>query len=361
MHIAAYANATECLLYLHSIDKLAFKARSASGHRPFHYACIGGALECAHVIVSLYEQSEIGDSLQDLFNDDYKDAKTNLPYLAAFSESPGILTIIFESGYNYEKYEKSQIEFTNLAINQVIKAKNIECLKIILRYLKPTKYSSGQTPLMLAVINNLNEAVSLLLKTKCSPEAKIADHKLIINGTPCKLNIISALSYACFSKNYEAVKMIAGVLDEKNVDIPENINAPAMIHSIVQSRDIRIAEIILQKNINVNRIDQDGRTAVHYMRDVGNEDEHIKMLDLLHKYGLNVNLCKKGKNSILGDFLSGIGKQFKIIEWLISKGADLDSKITQSGTGVNTTCRKYMEDLTKKHPEFIEILDKYSL
>ena len=313
MHIAAYYNSTECLTYLYDVLKMDINAESANGLLPIQYACLGGSTECAYTIFDILEEkSKDGKNeiIKTIFEKDYSDekfSKNNLPYLATQSASKDILVLLFEKGYDFEKYQPTQKRFTNLSIENAIKTRNVEALEILLRYLKPSKTSADFTPLMLAIINNQTTAIPLLLKTKCEPEARTKDNK-------------TALSLACFQGNYEAATMIANVLVD--VDIPSNIAAPSAVHWICQARDPKIAEIVLSKGINVNRLDQDGHQGPFYMLDVGQEDEIIQILDLLFKYGFNVNLHSRGKNTILGEYLMAIKRQYKIIDWLLSKGAD---------------------------------------
>jgi ankyrin repeat protein len=346
MHIAAYSNASECLLFLYNVCKISIHVNSASGYKPFHYACLGGSLECAHIIEALYEQNENrkNESLQDLFDFEYKNAKINLPYLAAIGGSPGIMTLIFEKGYDFESYSPNQRQFSNQAMIHVIKTQNVECLEIILRHLRPSRSSADKTPLMLAVINNQTEAVSLLLKSKCDPDARTKEND-------------TALSLACFMPNYEAVKMIAEVLVE--VDIPDDIKDVAAVHWICQSRDPRIAEIILDKGIDVNRLDKDGRSGPFYMLDAPNEDDILKIFNLLYDYGFNVNIRGKQQNSILGEFLLGIKKSYKIIDWLLSKGANLNVLIIKKDKAKRETCKQFMEKAAESDPKLKKILEKY--
>ena len=345
LHIAAYYNATECLIYLHSICNMSIFTKGVGGFLPFHYACVGGASECAYIILGIMEDKDKNE-VKTLFEKDYADEKFssfNLPFLATLGSSKDILLLLFGKGYDFERYQNLQKHNMNKAIEYAIKTKNVDLVEILLRYLKPSKNSSDNTPLMLAVMNNQTAAIPLLLKTKCEPGAKTKDNK-------------TALSYACLNGNIEAAIMIANVLVDP--DIPSNIAAPSAVHWICQAHDPKLAEIVLSKGINVNRLDDLNCTGPSKMLDLGDEDEIIQMLELLLKHGFDINKHAQGKNTILGDFLLAIKKRYKIIEWLLLHGADTScpigtNKLKPKPIGDQmremASCNKIMQRLVKEH------------
>ena len=309
MHIAAFANAIKCFAYLHEKCDLSVNIKSADGCKPFHYACAGHAAKCANLILNILKEScdENDDSIQSLFNDDYSNAKLNFLYLATNSGSKEILELLFENGYDVEKYKPDQKKYLKDSLEYAVKIHKIDCLEILLKYIKPSHDPGDLTLLMYAIIGNVTSAIPLLLKAGCDPGAITKDNK-------------TALSLACMQGNYEAVRMIADALTD--VDIPETIKARSAVHWICQSHDPRIAKIILSKGINANRLDDLGYPGPFHMIDACKEEESIEMLELLYSYGFNVNIHSNGKNSILGEYLTAIKKQYNVIEWLILKGAD---------------------------------------
>ena len=348
MHVAAYANATECLTYLHKTHKLSVNTVSSEGLTPFHYACFGGAAKCARLILSILKENsdENNDLIQTLFNADYSNARLNLPLLTTNNSSTEIMNLLFENGYSFEKYQPDQKIFIERLLNHAIYLKNTGCLEILLKHIKQTKNSSGYTLLMLAVIARRNQTIPIILKTECDPEAMTNDHR-------------TALEYACFQGNYEAARMISDVI--VNIDIPRNIDAPSAVHWICQSQDIRIAEIFLPRGINVNRLDNEGRAGPFFMLDTGDEDENIKILDLLYKYGFNVNLHANGKNSLLGEYVSSMKLSYKIIEWLLSKGADTSYPLYRGFRRKEKaeTIGEFMRRSSKYNKKMKELVDKY--
>ena len=70
----------------------------------------------------------------------------------------------------------------------------------------------------------------------------------------------------------------------------------------------------------------------YYMLDVGKEEENIEVLELLFQAGLNINKKTEKTASILGEYVSAITKQTKVIEWLLAHGADMNSKLTTGQT-----------------------------
>lgn len=341
MHIAAFVNSTECAILLYS-KGFSFSMPNARGHKPFHYACYGGAYEMVNLILS-----EDKDGVEELFQKDYSDSEArriNLPYLAALSGSYEILNCLFENGYNYDKYTSNQ--YKTLGINHTINTKNIECLKIFLKYIKPTKTYAQHTPLMQAVINNQTQAIVLLLETDC-----------MIKQMTDKFE--TALSLACLNENEDAVRLIADkIIDD--IDIPKDKKAPGATHWACYSCNPHIVEIILNRDININRFDQHGHTGPYYLLDRGTEDNTIRILEMYVKRGYDINLHDKNKNTIFGEFLIAIKKCYKIYEWFLSHGADTSCYL-YTKTRDKQTIGAYMRTLARFDKRMKNLVTRFNI
>ena len=118
-----------------------------------------------------------------------------------------------------------------------------------------------------------------------------------------------------------------------NIDLPFGYQDQGAVHWICSSHNPEIARIILSKGgVDVNRLDKEGRMGPYYMLDVGKEEENIEVLELLFQAGLNINKKTEKTASILGEYVSAITKQTKVIEWLLAHGADMNSKLTTGQT-----------------------------
>ena len=169
----------------------------------------------------------------------------------------------------------------------------------------------------------------------------------------------TALSFACFQSNEEAVRLLTNVLID--VDIPSTIQSSGAVHWACQSHNYNIAELIITKGINVNRLDENKKAAHFYLLDVGEEKENLRILQLLMQYGYNINYHPPDGNTILGDFLTSIKKSYKIIEYLLQMGADTNvlMKNKSPQAGKFQTIADFMRHTMKSNKQMAEIVEKY--
>lgn len=82
--------------------------------------------------------------------------------------------------------------------------------------------------------------------------------------------------------------------------------------------------MVLDRGIEVNRFDEKGKPGPAYLVDSVPEQVQIKFLDLLIKYGYDVNALDTlhdGK-PIIVHFLESIKQSPNVIKWLLEHGAD---------------------------------------
>lgn len=317
LHIAAFYDSTECLAFLHNTCKFPHNAKSAGGFEPFHYACVGGSMECAALLALFYENDHEG-GFQEFYQQDYSNGIHNLPFLATTATSKEILVFLFESGYDFEKYNAVNKIYVNKAIERSIRIKNTECLKTLLQYLNPSKKQEKITPLMMAVMCHQNAAIPLLLKAGCNP-----NERTIKNET--------ALYFACIGNNIEAVNLLIDSM--KEIDIPPEVKGKPAVHCACASHNLEIIELILSKDVNVNRADDEGNYANIHLRDIDDEEQVIAILDLLVQHGFDINHKSPRKGSVLELFVSDIKVKYNVIDWLLEHGANTREKMTSLKVG----------------------------
>ena len=310
LHIAALMNSTQCFYSLLKIIDI--DARSAQGYTPFHYAVLGNSVEIALFIIAEYKNySKNHDDISVLFEDDYEDRnKKKLPFLAARASSPLCMQALFDNGYSFDKYKSSAKKSISDTFLRCITQKSTQCLEIILKYTNPTRLEyltqDGYTPIMIAVIHNNLNALEILLKTSQDATVMTNDNK-------------TALYFACFLKCVGAVKLLCDNMIK--VDIPASVKSAAAVHWACQSHSADIIEMIVKKDIDVNRLDEYGRTGPYHLID-SQESELLRGIQALYDAGFQINLHSPKQNTILGDVLTTINKNYTVIEWLLEHGAD---------------------------------------
>lgn len=275
-----------------------------------HYACFAGSYEVARYILE----------------NDPSEAKVvtitqySLIFLATYSHNADILKLLLKNGANIN----DQTCKNNNPIGYAINSLNIDILKILLNAGSKTssdnkaQYSS----LMKAVICRAQGAVPLLIQHGEQPEFVSSDYQ-------------TALSLACFINQPDIVKYLCDHMTQ--VDIDPNLQQKAAVHWICSSKNPEIVKMVLQKGINVNRLDDQGHSGVYYLIDTSDDKVVINILQQLLDNGLNINLQGKNSagavtNSILADFVESIARPPTVIEWLLAHGADPYAKTRENKT-----------------------------
>ena len=332
LHIAAFCDSLEVFIYLHDHHHIPFQIKSAAQYFPLHYACYAGSYEVARYILENDPQEARLETITQF----------SLIFLATYSHNSEILKLLLKNGANIN----DQVCKNNNPIGFAINTLNIDILKILLNAGSKTssdnkaQYSS----LMKAVICRAQGAVPLLIQHGEQPEFVSSDYQ-------------TALSLACFINQPEIVKYLCDHMTQ--VDLDPSIHQKAAVHWICSSRNPEIVKIVLQKGINVNRLDDQGHSGVHYLLDTPDQKVVINILQQLLDNGLNINLQGKTPgggitNSILGDFCESITRQPTVIEWLLAHGADPYAKTSNNKTIFEKVTKARKRDLLKIFNAYIE-------
>ena len=330
LHIAAYCDSLEIFIYLQEDCHLPLDFKSISNYSPIHYACYGGSLEVVSYI--LQKDPKQATILPDV--------EHHLLYLATCSGNASILSLLFRCNADICCIENER----DSAIIQAIKLPNVPCLKILLKEGSRRNHASrGYTPIMEALKLEQKDAIPLLLEYGEDPSSFSEDGQC-------------ALSIASFQQYTDTVRLLC----EKIGTIEPNPMSPhykrSAVHWGCQSYTPEIMEILLEKNIDVNALDSSGYCGPHYLIDVGNDEDNIKILEMLYRKGFNPNIKNPKENiSLLEEFMTSISNHFEIIQWLIEHNADLLQK--QEGTGI-----RLVNILQKKFglpPKLKELIQPY--
>lgn len=322
LHIAAYCDSLESFIFLNNIG-ISIDQKSVNSYLPIHYACLSGSYEIVAYILSI-------DSHQASIISQVEYHQT---YLATISGNCDILRLLFEKGAKPQNNNKS--------VRKSIKMKNSECLRILLeneskKYYEKYEYSNVMT----AIANGNQEAVPLLFEY-----GDKLDHVVENTGE-------TALSLACFQNFQETVKFLCDNMH--NIEISNQLNKKAAVHWICGSKNIEIVKMVLDKNIDINRLDEDGHPGPYYMIDSIDEDDVVVILQLLFVKGLNLNNHGNKANSILGDFVLSIQKPLKVIGWLLQNGADANEMLISPNVKIIDFVKK------ARNNKLMNVFEKYN-
>lgn len=130
------------------------------------------------------------------------------------------------------------------------------------------------------------------------------------------------------------VKFSLDHISDEELNSP--VNGSYAVHWICRTKSPQIVESVLNRGININLLDKNGRSGLHYLSGAKSETDCIKIFELFVQRGFDINIkCvdQNGKevNSVLAEHLFVINLRLKPIEWLLRHGARTDVKIPNRG------------------------------
>jgi ankyrin repeat protein len=296
LHIAAYFDNLESFIFLVN-NGFKLRAPSASSYLPLHYACVGNAKEVAsYILESDPEQATMDCSVQ------YQPIN-----LAIYANSPEILKMLFAKGADIH----SPMNVKGKPLEQALKSRDFDCLLILLENKYKTNVSAfSLTPLMLAIVSGMGEAVGPLLDRGISPRS-------INKG-------YSALSYACMMEEESVVKLLCSRMEDIEIPITDERH-PSIATAAVHSKNPEILRVVLEKGCDVNRYDKNGLLPAHALIGISNQQTSVDMLEMLINAGFKVNNRQNEKSlRFLEELLIKYTYQDfqKLVEVLLRRGAD---------------------------------------
>lgn len=309
LHIAAYYDNLEMFILLH-MRGISLRIPSAASYLPLHYACVGNAQEVASYILE-------NDPEQGKLELDVQYQPINL---AIFANSPEILTLLFSHGTNLQ----SPKIIEGRPFDQALRSRNYDCLLILLQNQCRTDVAvASMTPLMLAIVSGMTEAIGPLLSRGIDPR--------IVNNKGQ-----SALACACMMEQEDVVRLLCSRMDD--VEIPQIEGEPlraSIARYAIHSKNVEILRMILEKGCDVNRFDAQGELPAHSLLGITNAALAAEMLGLLIAHGFNVNV-RQSQDTLR--FLEYLVVKFsvqdcsKLVEFLLSHGADPRLKMNTGKT-----------------------------
>jgi ankyrin repeat protein len=277
------SDALECFIFLvnggHRIDDA-----TQSDHHPIHYACACGSFEVLSYILGRLPSEVRCNGL--------------LP-LAAQSRSPAILGALLSHGAKHEPPAENPAV---IAINNL----DTDSLRVLLR----AGVRAGTLGLIRAVYHGSAAIVRMLLESGERPDR--------YDGTTDD----SPIAMASFLGNEEILEIL---LERATViDPPDDTRRGAGVHWLCECRCPRIARIMIEKGIDVSRVDGDRLVGPERLVDRADDAVAIEILEMLVKRGWNVNQENgKDQSTLLAAYVESMRRPVPVIRWLITHGADL--------------------------------------
>ncbi|OHS97318.1 hypothetical protein TRFO_36519 [Tritrichomonas foetus] len=359
VHVAAYYDSFEVLLYLQSLG-LSLSKPSGSSYFPLHYACAGRAKECAAYILEQEPELARNDVFYFyllcytfdfyvlfsifMFYFYFYDVPYQPLVLATFANSPEILKMLLDKGANV----MSRKNVENHVFQQAIKSRSFECLVMLLQHQCKTDVTSTSTPLMLAITSGMSDAVEPLLKLGLDP------YFVSPRGD-------TALSHACMAGDVKTVKLLCEKMDI--IEIPSNgvENFSSIARFAVSSKNLEILKTVLEKGCDLNRYDYSSEVPADTIRGTITDDLAVKFVDMMVKYGFDINVRSEKRSTSFLDRLiefATVGKYPKVCDYLLSHGADVRYKFAD-GTTLLDKVKKWKNARRQNQKIYYEIFCQY--
>jgi ankyrin repeat protein len=133
----------------------------------------------------------------------------------------------------------------------------------------------------------------------------------------------TALGLACSQGDTTAVKILCDRMDD--IEIPEtDEHSSSIARWAVLSKNLDILRMVLKKGCDVNRYDASGEQPADAIRGALDDATGLKMLQMLIEFGYDIHgRDPRDRKAFLDRVVEfTVGRYPKIVEFLLSKGAD---------------------------------------
>ena len=338
LHVAAFYDNLEMFLFLES-NGIPLDVKSGGSYAPLHYACAGGAVECAAYIL---------EKRPDQATEEF-DCQWQPIFIATFANSPSVLELLFEHGASLA----SPHIVKNRPFEQALRSGHMECLMILLTHKCRTNVHSGDmSPLMYAESWGMGQALEPLLDLGLDP------YFVSLSGK-------TVLSLACSNNDIQTVNLLCERMEYIEIPARTPMSFSSIARYAISSKNLEILRIILNKGgIELNRYDSNGDLAADAIRGVIDDDLGVKMLEMLIAYGFNVNTRHPQTRKAFIDRVIEytLARYPKIVEFLLQHGADVRTQ-QQDGSTLIEKVRKFQKrDSRYNSPVqkmYLEIFKRY--
>lgn len=309
IHIAAFYDSTECLVYL--LDNKIFQVdqKSAYNIHPLFLAICNSSLECITIL------------LERGADPNYSPFDSNLTplLLAARVGEIDILQILFEHKASFTT-SRGQIS----PISEALRCKHIDCFIYLINVgikLDEQSQKNNYTPLMWAITNDLLDAVPLLIQ-------RGADVNAVSKKGYCPLYF--AIKY----RSLKAVKLLS-----QSPKLMYNIECANSfpIHWAAESCVPEILRLVIDHGTNINAKSKQGETAIAFAlrfsahkQDEKEYDEDInaiiETLKILVDKGLDFNTPRNDGSFPILEYVMSPKCNEKVLDYIFSVGIDFNQK-----------------------------------
>lgn len=279
IHIAAYFDSLECLVYFHRFCRHDIRSQSGNSFTALQYACYGGATECAeYLLVNGANPNEAPDRY-----------KSNPLYLSACSGNVTIMRLLFKHGAVLTDQIRRS---SSNPLEQALLGKHIECLELILeKDSSPnmTRVHGTMSPLMHAVSRGIYEAVQLLLDKGVDPNYRNE------RGS-------CAMYWALVKNKPDIVDLL--ISKGTKVDFIFEQQGSNAVHAACEGGNLELVKKMVSMGVPAIFRDHRGRLPTFSTLKIANKDEMIPILRfLIEDCHLDINAKDKEGNTFLSDVL----------------------------------------------------------
>jgi len=317
MHIAAYYDSIECLIYLISLYGAVYLQDFQ--FNPLHYSCYNGSIITASYLIEKYPE---------LLN-----FNTGTSYgtlcVKGSRFCPEIIKILYANNYSISS-ENNPFDI----ISELVKRRQNDIVKIILS--KPINKSDKNTPLMAAVLHGAYDLIPIIIEANCCNVFDYTEEPYI--GVKSALSIILFIYNSQNSKCFRSVKLLLKHLAQLGaLDSPENEGLEGVCHWICRCGDLNVINEALKYNFRINRMNKKGETGPKYFVDLKIPDlQIIQMFSQLIQKGFNINEQKEKMPPLIIHFIESRPKKCNVIAYLIDNGADLNQTYLDKSNNIRT-------------------------
>ena len=308
MHVAAFYDSLECLVYLHKTCEMDLNCQSDKAFVPLQFACAGGAVECAdYLLAHGADPNEVPDM----------DGMSPL-FLAVLSGNAKLVTLLFDSGAKFT--DEMRVSSKN-PLEQALKRKNIDIVEIMLSRgvsMKAVSANGRLSPLMYAIAIGLSEAVEPLLNRGVDPNYKNDQN-----------------SCALFLAFRENMPDVVQMLVDKGANVRfKSCGGYNAVHAACQAGSLELVKKAVDLGALPMEKDDRGRlpTFATLMISKDHKDKMIPILEyLIDELHLDINAKDDNDVTLLGEVLSEKKRMTpQLAQFLLSRGANVQ-EVTPNG------------------------------
>lgn len=246
LHIAAVFNTLDCFVWLQTEKNLSISAQSSTNYHPIHYACYAGSTE----IVSYILQR---DSSQAVV---LPEVPHHLLLLSVWARNEDILGLLISHGAKYNDPKNAQ----NDILGQAMFLGATDCVgRLWSEVAREVHDDKSYSPLMLAISLRKFDLAMYLIKAGFDTKHVRVAPKTQIKWTAMFLALGHATTAHPDQDWFEVVRPICEVDGRIDLDAGETVKAA--IHFACQTGRPEIVRYLIDRGININRVDNRGRTG----------------------------------------------------------------------------------------------------